>query len=1137
MRETEEGAREQLRALRRENTRLVSENVRLLSETREALERQTATAEILRVISSSPTDLKPVLDVILTSAERYCGAEDVLIHLREGDTLVASAHAGPIKSTVPLGRGPVPISRDAPPGLAVLERRTVHVADLQASDEFPVGQEIARRIGFRTALATPLLRGGDGIGAITLRRTVVRPFSDREIELLETFASQAAIAIENVRLFNETREALERQTATGEILRVISTSPTDLQPVLDAIAENARRFCAAEDVLVQFREGDGLITRAHAGTITAGIDLGTPVVLALDRASVAGAAVIDGLVVQVDDPLTDLTYPRTTELGREFGFRTTMAVPLLRQGDASGAIVMRRAEARAFNEREIALARTFADQAVIAIENVRLFNETKEALEQQTAIADVLAATASATADARPVFEAILRHAVELCGAEDAILRRRDGGDGVVVARIAAHPAVLVEAIGHRAPISTLIPGARLFASGADVVHVPDMDSDPEYGSASRSRPDPWFKTVLGVAVHIEGQVYGWMTLARHEARPFTDRQIDLVRTLASQAAIAIENVRLFNETKESLERQTAIGEILRVISRSTTDIQPVLDAIAENAARYCQAEDAVVMLPDGDLLRAVAHYGPVPIVPEGQPVSSFTYPIDRGSLNGRSFLEGRVLHTADIWEEADEYPHGAAAMRRLGAHAGAVVPLLRDGAPVGTLSLRRTEARAFTDKQLDLLQTFADQAVIAIENVRLFNETKESLERQMALGEILQVIASSPTAQQPVLDAIVRNAVRFCGGEDAILALLVNGQFSTRAHYGPIALRTPDELWLADRKTVIGRAVVDGQTVQSADTLSDPEFTGSHATSKRFGFRAVLATPLLREGTAIGGIALRRSTPGPFSVRDEELLRAFAAQAVIALENVRQFNEIQDKSRQLEIAGRHKSEFLANMSHELRTPLNAIIGFSDVLLNGMFGQLNEKQREYQEDVLSSGRHLLTLINDILDLSKIEAGRVELELGEFSLPEALENGVTMIRERAAKHGIRVQIDVAGVDRIVADERKVKQVVFNLLSNAVKFTPDGGRVDVQAARDNGEVRVAVRDNGIGIDEADRERIFEEFQQASRDSERSREGTGLGLALSKRYVELHGGRIWVESEVGRGSTFTFALPLTAGDKARR
>jgi signal transduction histidine kinase len=330
---------------------------------------------------------------------------------------------------------------------------------------------------------------------------------------------------------------------------------------------------------------------------------------------------------------------------------------------------------------------------------------------------------------------------------------------------------------------------------------------------------------------------------------------------------------------------------------------------------------------------------------------------------------------------------------------------------------------------------------------------------------------------------------------------------------------------------SLMDRVYRERTTIHVADITTEPMYEHSW-TARDTGSRTCLAVPVVRKGEVLGGLALTRVSVRPFNDREVQLVETFADQAAIAIENVRLFNEIQEKSSQLEVASRHKSEFLATMSHELRTPLNAIIGFSEVLLQGMFGGLNEKQTEYLNDVLSSGRLLLSLINDILDLSKIEAGRMELDVDVFSLREALQNGITMVRERAARHQIALSLDVAeDVDTISADARKVKQVVFNLLSNAVKFTPDGGRVAVTAVRQDGDVVVAVRDTGIGIAPEDADRIFVEFQQARRQSERSREGTGLGLALSKRFVELHGGRIWFESTPGSGSTFAFSLPLRA------
>jgi signal transduction histidine kinase len=351
-------------------------------------------------------------------------------------------------------------------------------------------------------------------------------------------------------------------------------------------------------------------------------------------------------------------------------------------------------------------------------------------------------------------------------------------------------------------------------------------------------------------------------------------------------------------------------------------------------------------------------------------------------------------------------------------------------------------------------------------------------------------------------------------------------------------ATETGGTLAEARRTTRVRRGEgVVGQTAITLEPAQVPDITVPGAYDSRLrgnliesGVRAILAVPMVREGQLIGCLVVSRDRPGEFPAESIELLRTFATQSALAIQNARLFHEIADKSRQLEAASRHKSEFLANMSHELRTPLNAVIGFSEVLLQRMFGELNDKQDEYLKDIYASGQHLLSLINDILDLSKIEAGRMELAPAPFHLPTALENAVTLVKERASRHGIALQLDIdPRLGELVGDERKVKQVLLNLLSNAVKFTPEGGRISLKASRRDGAVEISVTDTGIGIAPEDQVAVFEEFRQVGSDETRKQEGTGLGLTLAKKFVELHGGQIWVESQLGRGSTFTFTLHL--------
>ena len=413
-------------------------------------------------------------------------------------------------------------------------------------------------------------------------------------------------------------------------------------------------------------------------------------------------------------------------------------------------------------------------------------------------------------------------------------------------------------------------------------------------------------------------------------------------------------------------------------------------------------------------------------------------------------------------------------------------------------------------------------------------SELTETLEQQTATSGILRVISNSPTNEQPVFDAIVSSAIRLFEGHRVGLILLEGGQLHMRARG---SLDMNDETVLnslypmpLNRDSFVGQAILDCSVLQVSDIAAPEILPAAAAHARKLGYRSTSVAPLLREGVAIGAITVPRAGPGVMTANQLALLRTFADQAVIAIENVRLFREIEDKNQQLEIASKHKSEFLANMSHELRTPLNAIIGFSEVLAEEMFGDLNEKQAEYANDIHGSGKHLLSLINDILDLAKVEAGRMELNLSDYNLPVAIDNAMTLVRERALTHGLSLKSEIdPAVGDLRGDERKVKQILLNLLSNAVKFTPAGGTVTVLAHYAEGFAQIAVRDTGVGIAPKDQTAVFEEFKQVGTDVTKKGEGTGLGLALTQRFVELHGGRLWLESKLGEGSTFTFTLPL--------
>jgi signal transduction histidine kinase len=617
-------------------------------------------------------------------------------------------------------------------------------------------------------------------------------------------------------------------------------------------------------------------------------------------------------------------------------------------------------------------------------------------------------------------------------------------------------------------------------------------------------------------------------------------------RAPKGQRPVSLErkNEALRLQLREALEQQTATSEILRVISGSPTDVQPVFDTIARSAVRLCGARFALVFQLEGEIVHLVSHHNYPSEALEQFLRTGSRRLSEGGTVVAQAMLGRAVVHIHDILlnEEVSE------AVRELArsVHYRSVlgVPMVREGRALGAIAVARSDAagapKPFLVEEIELLKTFAEQAVIAIENVRLFKELDartaqltRSVEELKALGEVSRAISSTLDVET-VLNMIVSRASQLAGADRCSIYEYdeATEQFDLRAtaHYDAEYVEALRAAPLRKGEGLVGRAAELRVPVQVPDITQPGAYQGSlRDTLIRFGYRALLSVPLLREDQIIGSLSFNRKEPGEFSPEVIEVLKTFATQSALAILNARLFREIADKSAQLESASRHKSEFLANMSHELRTPLNAIIGFSEVLSEGMFGEVNDKQAEYLQDILESGRHLLSIINDILDLSKIEAGRMELESAEFDLPAAIGNALILVRERASRHGIALG---SGIDErlgdVDGDERKIKQVLLNLLSNALKFTPEGGRIDVRADRRDGVVEISVSDTGIGISPTDQDAVFQEFRQVGT-AEKRAEGTGLGLALSRKFVELHGGRIWVESQVGAGSTFTFTLPL--------
>ncbi|TMK76591.1 MAG: GAF domain-containing protein [Actinobacteria bacterium] len=764
-------------------------------------------------------------------------------------------------------------------------------------------------------------------------------------------------------------------------------------------------------------------------------------------------------------------------------------------------------------------------------------------VEQQTATAEILSVISSSPTDVQPVFDTIAQNALELCGAASSLLTTFDGELLHLAALANVRPGV-ADSLRRVYPMrpGRGAAGARAILTRA-VVHIPDLREDPEYALRDLVQALD-FRSVLAVPMLREGKPIGTINVHKGDPEPFSESQIALLQTFAAQAVIAVENVRLFKELEarnrdvtEALEQQTATAEILRVISSSPTDVQPVFDAIAHNARRLCEAGSAQVVTYDGELmwLQSLDH-----ISPEHADALRGVFPFapHMGSAAGRAILTGAPVHIPDLGKDRD---YSVRSVVAAGLATVLAVPMLRDGSPIGTVNVHiYGTPRPFSDKQTTLLQTFADQAVIAVENVRLFTELQartgeltQSVEQLTALGEVSRAVSSTLDVET-VLDTIVSRASQLAGAAGCSIYEYDEGaeQFELRAthNYDAEFVEAIRATPLRKGEGLMGRAAEMREPIQIPDITQPGAYESSvRDTLIRFGYRAVLSVPLLREDQIIGSLSFTRKEPGEFPPEVVDVLKTFATQSALAIQNARLFREIADKSAQLEAASRHKSEFLANMSHELRTPLNAIIGFSEVLTERMFGELNEKQDEYLKDIHASGQHLLSLINDILDLSKIEAGRMELEADDFDLPSAIDNALILVRERATRRGITLRRTIdEQLGMLRGDERKVKQVLLNLLSNALKFTPEGGGIDVSARLQDGAAEIAVTDTGVGIAPEDQEAVFEEFRQVG-SADKKVAGTGLGLALSRKFIELHGGRIWVKSQAGQGSTFTFTLPV--------
>ncbi|MGB7660971.1 MAG: GAF domain-containing protein, partial [Pseudolabrys sp.] len=1121
---------------------------------------------------------------------------------REGELFIFSASYGHVPEKHAQIREffktvQVPISRGSITGRAALEGRVVHVPDVLADSEYTFSH-VQKMGGYRAGLGVPLLRKGEVVGVIFVGKHKVEPFTQKQIELVTTFADQAVIAIENTRLFGELRqrtddlsEALEQQTVTADVLKVISRSAFDLQIVLNTLTESAAKLCEADMAgIVRPKDGEHYWATSH-NFPQAFMDYVKTRPILRDRGSVAGRALLEGRVVHIADVVADPDFT-FSEAQKRGGYRTVLGIPLLREGSPIGVIVLTRTAVRPFTDKQIEVLTTFADQAVIAIENARLFDEVQartaelsEALTQQTATGEILASISGSMTNTKPVFDAIVRNLLRLFGTSFAVVQLIEDG---MVHLAALDGAPGFERLGKSYPraLDDSTGGGLAMLSKKTIHFSPIIGNFAAPHRVQEFAKELGFNTAIFAPMLRGDTVIGAIAAGDKEARQFDDKHLSLIKAFADQAVIAIENARLFGELQkrtddlsELLQQQTATADVLKVISRSTFDLQLVLETLTESAARLCEADMAAIIRQKDDAYYWAATHGVTLEV--GDALKTVRLGPDRGSTVGRVLIEGKTIHIPDTLADPD-YTY-LDEQKKVGFRTTLGVPLLREGTPIGIALLMRKTVRPFNENQIDLLETFADQAVIAIENVRLFDEVQartaelsDALQQQTATAEVLKVISRSAFDLNMVLQTLVEAAAQLCEADQGTIAREQGGVFVRAASHGfspEFVELVKDRPVATERGSATGRALLEGRTVHIADVRADPDYTFSEAIEKG-GFKTILAVPMLRERKAIGVLALTRVELQPFTDKQIELVSTFADQAAIAIENVRLFESVQARTRELtksleqlrtaqdRLVQTEKlaslGQLTAGIAHEIKNPLNFVNNFSSVSAEligelqealqrvhfdektgGEVNEITDMLRGNLEKVVQHGKRADSIVKNMLLHSRQGSGEHRL----IDINSVVEESLNLAYHgaRAEKRGFNITLQRSfdpAAGEVDLFPQEITRVLLNVISNGFyaaakrKAAMNGGEYEptLEATTKNlgDSVEITIRDNGVGILPEVKEKMFNPFFT----TKPAGEGTGLGLSISHDIiVKQHCGSIEVDTAPGEYTEFRIVLPRKA------